>query len=862
MPGFLFQIHIDFFSFIVGFLFASLLWWFGRGMRAYWPKIRQEIKNRSEALQRANYAALEERFRKETLRRAQGTHIFSSLFALDEILIEPRVLLPLPQIQPEKAPPVETIVTHAISYLPDWPEFPRHYHYPTLTLPAVMSRGCNILLTGQPGQGKSVALASLAAQACRRNPTLGSLSNALPLYVHITDFAYDVSPVIDPAGLLIDAVSTYLPTISRSQAPKFIRPYFDQNNVLVIIDGLDELSTPKLKQATEFLRALLQQYPQTRLVTTGSSEYWDGLVELGLLPVAAAGWDQQDAAGFLNKLSDLWAKEVSPLNSTSDVSKRFDPELVGRWIQAEFQHLSPLEWSLKGWAAFTGDFRGSTCGDDVEAWADRLIPAHFRPVLEKLALKMVMAGQLTIPAQEVDSALGGTGVEKTSMQPVKSPANGPASAPIEGSDAKPSKTPQIKTEEQSTRRPTSALIQSGLLQERLNGQVAFNHPVLCSLLASRALFANQTKSKDLLIQQNWTGKNLVLRHLSTQMDISHLVNSILRDDSEPLFRNLMLVSRWLKYAPLPAAWRGVVLRKLVENLQNPSLPLGIRQRCLAALVCSHDLSLPAVFRQNLSSGSSEQRAFYGLGLGLLQDQKSTTDLVGLLNDADESVRDSACLALTSIGSRQAIETITRLLLQGDERSRRAAAEALSKVPNTGEQVLKEGATFEDLLVRRAVVFGLQQIEAPWAGQLLQKMSIEDGQWIVRNAATQANENLQHSDRLIPQPLPQPSHSAWLIQFAGKQGIGIPAGSAATELLLLALKTGSEEEQIASLEYLRIIPSPEVAAAIYDAAFTGSRLLREHALDAIQYSASSGSMVFPTEQMGSMNPEKISAFDRA
>jgi hypothetical protein len=44
-----------------------------------------------------------------------------------------------------------------------------------------------------------------------------------------------------------------------------------------------------------------------------------------------------------------------------------------------------------------------------------------------------------------------------------------------------------------------------------------------------------------------------------------------------------------------------------------------------------------------------------------------------------------------------------------------------------------------------------------------------------------------------------------VQFAGQQGMGISPDKPATDLLLIALKKGSEEERLASLAYLRQIP---------------------------------------------------------
>ena len=52
--------------------------------------------------------------------------------------------------------------------------------------------------------------------------------------------------------------------------------------------------------------------------------------------------------------------------------------------------------------------------------------------------------------------------------------------------------------------------------------------------------------------------------------------------------------------------------------------------------------------------------------------------------------------------------------------RRAAAEALANDPVEGHAMLKEGATLDDIMLRRAVVHGLSRVGQPWAVEMLQQ----------------------------------------------------------------------------------------------------------------------------------------------
>jgi hypothetical protein len=121
---------------------------------------------------------------------------------------------------------------------------------------------------------------------------------------------------------------------------------------------------------------------------------------------------------------------------------------------------------------------------------------------------------------------------------------------------------------------------------------------------------------------------------------------------------------------------------------------------------------------------------------------------------------------------------------------------------------------------------LGRIQEPWAIDIVNHLEAEDDQWAVRNAATEINENRHRVDPHIPQRMPPPTESPWIIAFAGKQGLGVSPDKPPTDLLLLALKSGTEEERLASLAYLRIMPVEGVFGALFQAMNGSEPVLRE------------------------------------
>jgi len=143
-------------------------------------------------------------------------------------------------------------------------------------------------------------------------------------------------------------------------------------------------------------------------------------------------------------------------------------------------------------------------------------------------------------------------------------------------------------------------------------------------------------------------------------------------------------------------------------------------------------------------------------------------------------------------------------------------------------MLKDGITINDILLRRAVAYGLGRVNEPWALEMLKTIQIQDEQWVVRTAATEVLDSKTSAGSLAPRKLKAPSESPWLIEFAAKQGMGISPGVPATDILLLALKSEDADTRLAALPYLKYTPNEGVIAQIYDAMYKNDPELREAA----------------------------------
>ena len=394
------------------------------------------------------------------------------------------------------------------------------------------------------------------------------------------------------------------------------------------------------------------------------------------------------------------------------------------------------------------------------------------------------------------------------------------------------------------------MYENGLLVQRQRDGIAFSHPVVMGYLASQVIIESG-KLNDVAGQPAWAGRDLLLHYLASHQDMTSVVEPMLeKSQDDPVMRNLFTVARWLKDVPTGAGWRTGVMRQLLALLQRESAPFSLRSRALAALVSSNDTSVTLLLREQLIHSSATIRHLAALGAGALQDSKSFRDLVSLLVDPDSAVRQAVCYTLLAFNTRQAIEIVNEIMKQGNEELSRLVAEGLAMRPDIGYRLLQEGSGTENLMARRAVIFGLERVPEPWAADILQKMCIEDGQWIVRNAAAQALEDRKKPNPYVPLPLLPPHQSPWLITFASKLGRGISPRQPVIDLLLQAVKSGTTEEQIASLDYLRqTVPDEGVVGALYKTMVDNESRLGDDIFHTLWLYASCGYNLPPIKEFG-------------
>lgn len=820
MTGLLRNISIDQFSFWAGFTAGILFLLMARQLL---PSLRQswnENKVRLREVSASGTAHLQRRYLSELFHYVQQLHLASPLFSLNEILIEPRLQEPPPLFEGQEEDRLLDVVSQTLPFTPDWPNLAAWYSARTISLAEALSVGANLALVGHPGSGKTVSLAHLASQIITRDPKVQHLSDLLPVFIHVSDLLPGEKFADSLPTLLRNAIHLYLPTLNERQVQSLVEKSIVGEKLLFLVDGLDE-SPPDLHQEViTLLKALREHYPSSRLVVSAAPSHLGGLFELGLIPVFMAAWGTKEIKQFIEKWEGLWSRHIVP--ALPDGGFEPDPLLLKSWLSDSNSCNTPLETTLKIWGGFAGDTIGDRPMDFIEGYLRRALVRlpKAREALEELALQLIAQLKIAASPRELRGwdgvAFGDDHKDKASQKSRKKRKRSLRSLP--------GIFPGIQ--------------EYGLLIERVGGRIAFNHPVITGYLAACALL--ETPVLHFLSHQpDWTGKTLTSMFLSGLSEAASEAEDYLTRPSDLLECNLLHVGRWLRISPRDGTWRTKVLRSLAKAFQSEGKPIGLRTRLLAALLEAGDAGTGMLFRGLLTSPHSDIRRLAALGLGVLRDQTAIPHLTRSLEDPDPGVAKAASLALVSIGTKTALEPLASILLHGSDVQRRFVAESLAYNQEEGLPMLKEGSEMDDLLVRRAVVFGLAQVHQPWADRILEKLAMEDKEWVVRAAATHVLELHASPNPNLPKPLPPLNEAVWLIKFASQRGIGVAPGKPAQTLLLKVLQEGEPVERLAALDYLKYSTPPEALPEVLSIHSSTNGELKQAAYETLWYYAASG-----------------------
>ncbi|MDL1900686.1 hypothetical protein FBR02_07950, partial [Anaerolineae bacterium CFX9] len=778
------------------------------------------------------------RYVNDMTERAQTTHLGGMNVPLTQVIVEPR-FIPAPDLAAPPDEDAIFDIFRVIPEVPDHPYLQAPYNIETLSLDELSLGSRKLALLGLPGSGRTTALHTLMLHSLgevRFTPPVDKIQNRLdteeaglsekdravrvkervlmeqrareqlanekgiafdaqadevtraaiplfkrlmPVYVHMADVIAPTSEYggeIDPAEPLVRAVQYSVRRVTASTIPRNLYKRLNKGDVLVLIDGFDDLPLSERPQALSWLGALMQQYGGNFFIVTGPATGYGQLTRLGLTPVFIRPWNDLDT----DRTAEGWAAAWGNMSKKRRGGKRPDTEAITR-AKKNNRALLPLEVTQKVWSNFTETVEMAGPEGWMRASIARLLPADQTlaaslPRLAALAALQLDEGYITsarlqalsIGGEAASSALADVEEEEPDIAEAlrteqtdkgrKRKAKKASAAENEGADS-----------EMSTAqgRLLASLRKSGLLVRYKGDRYQFRHPLIAAYLASLTL--KNARPEELRAKANLASWSQAIAYSAMHTPVDSLVETRLNTRGDVLCEHLFSMARWLAYAPPDADWRGDVLRELGNLVIAPNQYPLVRERAAAALLDTRDRNALLVYRRAIRNANPVIRRLGCLGMGALGDEESIRELRSLLQDQNAEVQLSAGMALGAIGTDEALEAMIIAFTDGSEQLQQAMAEAFAAMPDEGYPILFEAVSHEDMSLRRAAIFGLRRIRTTWALIAIYRAFLEDEQWYVRSAAQEAFEMIQYGrSEALTNPYPSVDSLPWLREWAASR----------------------------------------------------------------------------------------------
>lgn len=803
----------------------------------------------------------------------QRSHLAGSAINLTDIVIEPRFLT-----APPLAAPAEDIVTHSVfhvvPHIPDLPILQAPYNLHTLSIDELGTGDRALALIGTSGSGRTTALMTIILRALgrtqfkkpadsvqqqldaeeaalddkkravrikervlleqrakerlaeERGMTLDNQNEAgvplfnrlMPVYVHLSDIQADVATYgaeIDPAEPLVRAVQRQLGRIAASTTPSNLYTRLKQGQVLLLIDGYDELSPEEHADQVDWLKALITNYRENFFIITGAPEHHGVLTqEIGLTPVYLRPWSDIDRAQYADNWAENWTKTAKRRIGAQPPA----PELVNL-VKNNLRTLSPLEMTLKVWAHYSGGIEVNGFDEWVNALVNRYIPADYKD--EKLTEYLIKAAVLQLDEGYI------TRVRLTTLlddQPAATMTTADdllgegelALADLSPTETKPAKGDSKKAEKKTNPADKfmAVLRKSGLLVRYKSGRYRFRHPELAAYFASLSLRdAVEETLTEKIAAPAW---RKAITYGAAHVPLEAVVNARMSSPTDVMQSNILEIAHWLRYAPEDVVWRDSYIKYLGKVFSAPNQFPLLRERAAAALLVTNDPEVTGIFAQATKSMVAQIRQLACLCLGAIGAPEAASIVAPLLKDGGNDVQIAAALALGAIRNEEALTALVDALTEGSESLRQAVAETLADIPVEGYPTLYDAIQDDEMIVRRAAVFGIKRLKSDWAVLAIYRAFLEDSQWYVRSAAQLAFQEMRYGKGNGPHGYPPPEAITWLNEWATQRQENIEPGVDASQILVKALQEGDDLIRSLAARNIGQLGELSMAKALYNA----------------------------------------------
>lgn len=754
------------------------------------------------------------RYTKELLRFCQSNHLLGKYVALTDVLIEPRFIRQSELV----APPSDDGFRNVFDVLPmthTYPQFYAPFNMPTLSIEDLGKGAKHLILVGARESGRTIALQTIAlwalgqinftqptdsvaqkiakeeeklspeeraerikkrilvAQKAReqyrnflgrteeeafekqKSNDLPRLRQLAPLYIHLANIRIrqgEFGQIIDPAEPLVRGLQRQVSYVTARTMPRDIYRLLKAGESLILIDGLEDVPTSEREEKLAWIQAFIRYYGDNTIIVASQPEGYQSLSEVGFTPIFLRPNTPQHTQDLLEKLLKHWKK----INGTT--LEPSDKQLA--YIAKHAYALNRTELTLFLWATLRGE-RLNESQQVLAFLASRLGTFEaMMPALQRLATLQLDEGYITLDSLvnlELEDSLQSPLVDTQTTSENKT------------SNAEKAQEQQMRQITQAQRRLLGLLMKAGILTAYRHKHYRFTLKTVCDVLGASTL---TNTSADTLYHKwmnpDWQG---ALNYANQTTSLDALVPIVLSLPPDMRYSHLQTLVRWLKYAKDTASWRNIVLKLVGNLLLAPNQYSLVREQLAGALLATGDEQTLIIFRRMLKHTVLEVRAIGCLGVGVLKDAEALPVLEELLHHTEEEENVQLCsvFALGAIQTPEAFEVIDNAFkVYLRDNVRRAIAETLALFPTEGYPRLYQAITDEELMVRRATVWGLGRVKKDWSIIAINEVYLSDKEWYVRSAAEQVFQDTYEEERQGVRAYPNVGEVLWVNEWIREQ----------------------------------------------------------------------------------------------
>ena len=762
---------VDLFSFVLGVVLGAglCLALVHYGKKKVQTKIFGKKKSSAKVVRSAEKAF--DYFQLETLKRAQSDHLLNSLCPLDDLYVPLPLVYPYPYIDPKSKPADAFEASYLLPFVPELPEFYESVPFRSCTLIAALSSHRHVLIQGNLGTGKTTLCNNTISSILQKKEEATPLHGTTPIYVHYSEL--DISSIDGehPELPVYDAPQFRALNLSSQAIRAKFSPLFEAGKIVLFLDGLDETTPTLHKEYIDWLKTLITKFPNIRLAVAANLAFSDSTEPLNFasyyISPLTVGARKGVEAKLRNKLAQM---QICVTPSTPAYPFENSP---WRRQKNSFANISTVVLSLLADISYSG--------------AAESVASLYEHYVSRFCLHAKQLENLTKCAQLISKSTNHT-IHKDKLF-----------ALLRNADASATQT-DLQLQETSF---SNFLIEAGLLVERQQGFYGFAFAPVYAFLLSRE--ESQLETTDWKPFYYAPCENLAL---ALRKDSSYITGWLARREL-PLARNIDLLGTHFEKLRNDTALQNQAIPLIVAAMQQNNLCISIKLKYLSLILRLDEETVYKVL-EYLYQKLPGERLFAILGFGFIENSKSLAYLKTTLTTGTPLEKAYCALSLSRMAAPEARELLLASLQVNDDLYRRLASEMLATDSSDGYAQIQQLIQDNNIAIRKSGIYGLKLIPEKWVVESLTSLSTDDKEWIVRDTAAAALEEIVgHHIQLDVAAPPTPDKIPWLVSMAEQRNRKLSPAEAPFDLLTELVLKGDSFEKNASLFLLSRYPNKEI-----------------------------------------------------